>query len=178
MNASDRVAHLRACIREVPDFPRPGVRFKDITPLLANAGAFAECVDALAAPWRHVALDAVCGVEARGFIFGAALARALGTGFVPLRKAGKLPAHVVGVDFQLEYGLARLEVHADAFAAGAHVLLVDDVLATGGTLGAACRLVESLRAHVAGAAVVVEIDALQGRARWPADAPVCTVLHC
>ncbi|TAN02573.1 MAG: adenine phosphoribosyltransferase [Rhodanobacteraceae bacterium] len=170
-------ARLAARIRDVPDFPSPGVLFKDITPLLADALAFRDCVDALAAPWRAVKLDTVCAIEARGFIFGAALARALDVGFVPLRKAGKLPAAARGVDFQLEYGKARLEVHADALAAGARVLLVDDVLATGGTLAAAGELMRGLGAEVVGAAVLIELDFLKGRARWPAGTPLQALLH-
>ena len=168
---------LAACIRDVPDFPLPGVLFKDITPLLADARAFAECVDALAAPWRDARIDAVCGIEARGFIFGAALARALDTGFVPLRKAGKLPAATHGVDFQLEYASARLEIHADALATGARVVLVDDVLATGGTLAAALALLQGLGAEVLGASVVVELAALRGRVRWPGPAPLRALLR-
>jgi adenine phosphoribosyltransferase len=164
-------------VRDVPDFPKPGVLFKDITPLLADAQAFRECVDALAAPWQGQRIDAVCGIEARGFIFGAALARALDTGFVPLRKPGKLPAATLGADFELEYGQARLEVHADALARGARVLIVDDVLATGGTLAAARQLVEQLGADIAGAAVVLELAFLHGRARWPADVPLCALLQ-
>lgn len=171
------LARLSACIRDVPDFPAPGVLFKDITPLLANASAFRDCVAALAAPWRDVRLDAVCGIEARGFIFGAALARVLDVGFVPVRKAGKLPAATRGVDFQLEYGNARLEVHADALAPGVRTLIVDDVLATGGTLAAARELVQGLGADVAGAAVVVELDFLDGRGRWPAGGPLRSLLH-
>lgn len=165
-------ARLAACVRDVPDFPQPGVLFKDITPLLADARAFGDCVAALAAPWRGQRLDAVCGIEARGFIFAAALARALNTGFVPLRKPGKLPAATLGIDVQLEYGRTRLEVHADALAPGARVVLVDDVLATGGTLEAARQLLLQLGASLAGAEVVIELDALHGRARWPADVPL------
>lgn len=168
---------LKARIRDVPDFPRPGVLFKDITPLLADAGAFGDCVAAMAAPWRDTALDAVCGIEARGFIFGAALARALGIGFVPLRKAGKLPASTVGVDFQLEYASTRLEVHADALAPGARALVVDDVLATGGTLAAACALLERLGARVAGGAVVIELEFLGGRSHWHADTPLRSLVR-
>lgn len=164
-------------VRDVPDFPKAGVVFKDITPLLADAGAFRECVDALAAPWRGIQIDAVCGIEARGFIFGAAAARALGAGFVPLRKSGKLPAATRGVDFRLEYGEARLEAHSDAVAPGARVLLVDDVLATGGTLAAACDLVGRLGADVVGAAVVIELDFLQGRSHWPVGVPLHALLH-
>jgi adenine phosphoribosyltransferase len=170
-------ARLAAHVRDVPDFPRPGVLFKDITPLLADAHALRDCVDALAAPWRGDRIDAVCGIEARGFIFGAALARTLGTGFVPLRKPGKLPAATLGADFELEYGRARLEVHADALGPGARVLLVDDVLATGGTLDAARQLLDLLGAGIAGAAVVVELEFLHGRARWPADIPLCSLLR-
>jgi adenine phosphoribosyltransferase len=170
-------ARLASRVRDVPDFPKPGVLFKDITPLLADAKAFRECVDALAAPWRAHGIDAVCGIEARGFIFGAALARALDSGFVPLRKPGKLPAATLGADFQLEYGQARLEVHADALARGARVLIVDDVLATGGTLAAARQLVERLGADIAGAAVVLELAFLHGRTRWPGDVPLVSLLR-
>ena len=174
---SDLRARLAARIRDVPDFPTPGVLFKDITPLLADVRAFHDCVDALSAPWHGAGLDAVCAIEARGFIFGAALARALDVGFVPLRKAGKLPAATRGVDFQLEYGKARLEVHADALAQGARVLIVDDVLATGGTLAAALELLRGAGANVAGAAVVVELTFLGGRARWPAAVPLHSLLR-
>jgi adenine phosphoribosyltransferase len=168
---------LKAHIRDVPDFPQAGVLFKDITPLLADATMFGDCVRALAAPWRGAAVDAVCGIEARGFIFGAALARALDVGFVPLRKAGKLPATTVGVDFQLEYASTRLEVHADAMPPGARALVVDDVLATGGTLAAACALLERLGARVAGGAVVIELEFLHGRSQWRADAPLHALLR-
>lgn len=165
-------SRLAALIRDVPDFPSPGIAFKDITPLVADAGAFHDCVDALAAPWRKVEIDAVCGIEARGFIFGGALAQTLGTGFVPLRKAGKLPAATLGVDFQLEYGRARLEMHADALAPGARTLLVDDVLATGGTLLAARELIGRSGAEVIAAAAVVELGFLHGRDRWPRAVPL------
>lgn len=165
-------------VRDVPDFPRPGILFKDITPLLADARAFAACVEALAEPWRGQRIDAVCGIEARGFIFGAAVARALESGFVPLRKAGKLPAATRGVDFELEYGSARLEVHADALAPGTRVLLVDDVLATGGTLAAARGLMDEMGVDLVGAAVVVELGCLHGRSRWADPAPLHTLLRC
>ena len=170
-------ARLAAHIRDVPDFPKPGVVFKDITPLLADAQSFRECVDALVAPWRNGGIDVVCGIESRGFIFGAALARALDAGFVPLRKAGKLPAATLGVDFDLEYGVARLEVHTDALRQGARVLIVDDVLATGGTLRAGCDLITQLGAGIAGAAVVIELSFLHGRTRWPADLPLHSLLR-
>jgi len=168
---------LARYVRDVPDFPTPGVVFKDITPLLADAGAFAICIDALASPWRARRIDAVCGIESRGFIFGAALAHALDAGFVPLRKAGKLPAQHIGVDYELEYGMARLEVHADALEPGAHVLIVDDVLATGGTLLAALELIERLDAKILGASVVIELGFLNGRARWRGDVPLYSLLR-
>lgn len=170
-------ARLAAHVRDVPDFPKSGVLFKDITPLLADAGTFRDCVDALASPWRTRRVDAVCGIEARGFIFGAALARALEAGFVPLRKPGKLPAATLAADFELEYGQARLEVHADALAPGARVLIVDDVLATGGTLAAARQLITQLGADIAGAAVLIELSFLHGRARWPEDVPLHALLR-
>jgi len=170
-------ARLAAHVRDVPDFPKAGVLFKDITPLLADALAFRDCIDALAAPWRAQRIDAICGIEARGFIFGSALARALDVGFVPLRKPGKLPAATLGADFELEYGQARLEVHADGLAPGARVLIVDDVLATGGTMAAARQLVERLGAGVAGAAVVIELTFLHGRARWLDGVPLNSLLR-
>lgn len=176
--AADVRARLAALVRDVPDFPRPGIAFKDITPLVADARAFRDCIAALAAPWRGGAVDVVCGIEARGFIFGAALADRLGTGFVPLRKAGKLPAATLGVDFQLEYGQARLEIHADGVGPGARALLVDDVLATGGTLIAARGLLERVGAEVVAAAVVVELGFLGGRARWPSGVPLVSLVSC
>ena len=132
---------LAALIRAVADFPQPGVMFRDVSPLLADAAGFARCLDGLAAPWLGSGVQAVCGIEARGFIFGAALAQRLRAGFVPVRKPGKLPPPVVGVDYQLEYGGDRLEMQAGAIRRGERVLLVDDVLATGGTLAAARALI-------------------------------------
>ena len=168
---------LAALIRAVPDFPRPGVMFRDVTPLLVNAGSFARCIDALAEPWQGSGVQAVCGIEARGFIFGAALAQALGAAFVPLRKPGKLPPPVLAVDYQLEYGSDRLEACSDALKPGERVLLVDDVLATGGTLVAALALAERFGAELAGAAVVIELEALRGRERWTAGQPLHALLR-
>ena len=168
---------LASFVRAVPDFPKPGIVFRDITPLLADAGAFARCIDALAEPWLGQGVQAVCGIESRGFIFGAALAQKLNAGFVPLRKPGKLPSPVTGVDYQLEYGSDRLEARDDALKPGERSLLVDDVLATGGTLLAARALVEQLGAQLAGAVVVIELDALGGRARWTGDVPLHSLLH-
>lgn len=169
---------FQTLIRDVPDFPKPGVIFKDIGPLLADPSGFEACISALAAPWRGTPLDAICGIESRGFIFGAAMALAMKTGFVPLRKVGKLPPPTIGVDYDLEYGSARLEIGANGLPSGARVLLVDDVLATGGTLDAGRRLLEQVGAKVVGAGVVIEIDTLRGRMRWPDAIPLRALLHC
>ncbi|GAB3386635.1 adenine phosphoribosyltransferase [Lysobacter fragariae] len=169
---------LHSLIRDVPDFPKPGVMFKDIGPLLADPVGFATCIGALIQPWRDTAVDVVCGIESRGFIFGAAMASAMQVGFVPLRKVGKLPPPTVGIDYDLEYGSARLEIGAHGIAPGLRVLLVDDVLATGGTLVAGRRLLEQVGARVVGAAVVIEIDVLGGRARWKDGVRLETLLHC
>ena len=166
-----------ALIRAVADFPTPGVMFRDVTPLLANAGSFARCIDALAEPWQGSGVQAVCGIEARGFIFGAALAQKLHAGFVPLRKPGKLPPPVASVDYQLEYGSDQLQVQRDAFRPGERVLLADDVMATGGTLAAAAALVGQLGAGLLGASVVIELPALRGRSRWPAGKPLHSLLR-
>ncbi len=159
-------------VRDIHDFPKPGIVFKDITPMLADADGFAGAIDTLAAPWRDTSIDAIVAVEARGFIFGAPLARALGIGFVPVRKPGKLPGRTVRQTYALEYGEDTLEIHADALSAGARVLLIDDVLATGGTLDATRALVERLDARVIGAGVLIELSALHGRARWNGTAPL------
>ena len=163
-------------IRDVPDFPRPGILFKDIMPLLANAADFAAAVQAMAQPWRDARLDAVMGVESRGFILGAPLALHLGVGFVPVRKPGKLPGQVLREEYTLEYRSDCIEVHADALPSGARVAIIDDVLATGGTLVAALSLVRRLGVEVVGAGVLVELDGLGGRARWEAGLPLHTEL--
>jgi len=168
---------LRELIRAVPDFPSAGIVFRDITPLLADAGEFARCIALLAGPWSEAHVQAVCAIESRGFIFGAAMATALGAGFVPVRKPNKLPPPVVGVDYALEYGSDRMEIRADALRAGERVLLVDDVLATGGTLLAARALVDKLGAHVLGASVLIELTALSGRTRWGDAAPLRALLE-
>lgn len=150
--------------RVVPDWPAPGVLFRDITPLLGDVAGFTEVVEALAAAAADLGgVDVVAGVEARGFVFGPPVAMELGVGFVPIRKQGKLPAEVHAASYSLEYGTATLEVHVDAIAPGQRVLLVDDVLATGGTLGAADQLVRRCGAVTAGAVLPIEISALGGR---------------
>ena len=163
-------------LRDVPDFPRPGIVFKDITPVLADGDAFAAAVADMAAPWREAPPDAVAGIESRGFILGAALALSLRCGFVPVRKPGKLPARTLAQEYQLEYGSDRLEIHADALPPGARVLVVDDVLATGGTLAAARLLAERMQLEIVGGAVLVELAFLGGRAHWNGDATLRATL--
>ena len=155
----------RAWIRDIPDFPKPGITFKDITPMLGHPGAFRAVVDRLAEAFAGRSIDAVAAAEARGFIFGAPLALALEAGFVPIRKPGKLPYATLATEYQLEYGRDRLEVHTDAMGPGRRILLIDDVLATGGTMSACCELVRQTGAEVVACAFVVELTALQGRAR-------------
>jgi adenine phosphoribosyltransferase len=154
---------LRDYIRDVPDFPKPGIAFKDITPLLLDPGAFDHAVVALAEHARPLGVELIVSAEARGFIFGGALARELGVGFVPARKPGKLPHDTISVRYGLEYGVDELQLHADALSGGTRVLVHDDVLATGGTAKAKIDLVEQLGGVVAGCAFVVELGFLNGR---------------
>lgn len=163
-------------IRDVPDFPKPGILFKDIMPLLAHGEDFRGAITAMADRWRDQKLDAVVGIESRGFILGAAMALELGVGFVPVRKPGKLPGPTLKQEYALEYGSDRIEVCAGAVAPGTRVILVDDVLATGGTLAAALQLAAQLQAQVLGGAVLVELDGLGGRARWPQALPLQATL--
>ncbi len=167
---------LKAKIRDIPDFPKPGILFKDITPLVRDPAALRLAVHQLLHPFLGQDITAVAGMEARGFIFGALVAWELGLGFVPLRKPGKLPHDVQTVDYDLEYGSAALEIHADALDKGDRVLLIDDLLATGGTAKASCELIESLGAEVAACAFVVELDFLKGRDRL-ANYPVHSLVH-
>jgi adenine phosphoribosyltransferase len=161
---ADLSERLARAVRTVPDFPRNGVAFRDITPLLASAPAFAEAVDAIAGAHADLSVDIVAGMESRGFILAAPVAYALGAGFVPLRKQGRLPSATVSVAYALEYGEAVLELHADAVITGQRVLIVDDLLATGGTAAAAIHLVESLGGVVAGLAFLIELAGLDGAA--------------
>jgi adenine phosphoribosyltransferase len=160
---TDIAARVAALIRDVPDFPEPGIQFKDITPLLADGPAFAALVDAWAS--AHAGVDVVAGIEARGFILAAPLAVRLGVGFVPIRKAGKLPGRTEQASYALEYGTATLEITADAVQPGQRVLLVDDVLATGGTVCAAVELLERGGAEVVAVQVLMELTFLPGRER-------------
>ncbi len=157
--------HLKSLIRTIPDFPQAGIAFRDLTTLFLDAGGFREAVARMAAQYREEEIDMVIGVESRGFILAAPLALELHTGFVPIRKPGKLPGETYGVEYTLEYGEDRLEIHSDALAMGARVLMVDDLLATGGTMEAACRLVERIGCHVVGCAFVAELVDLGGRRR-------------
>jgi len=154
---------LRALIREVPDFPKPGIRFYDITTLLKEPDAFREVIDRMAAQVGDTKVDVVVGMESRGFIFSAPLAYKLNAGFVPVRKLGKLPAETIEVEYELEYGTATLEIHSDAIATGQRVLIVDDLLATGGTVMGTIELVRRLGGEVAGLSFMVELSALNGR---------------
>jgi adenine phosphoribosyltransferase len=156
---------LRPFVRDIPDFPKPGIVFKDITPLLLDPIALDAAVTGLVAYAEPLGVDFVVAAEARGFVLGGALARQLGAGFVPARKPGKLPHDTVSAEYTLEYGINALEVHADALAGGARVLVHDDLLATGGTARALCDLVEILGAEIAGAAFLVELSFLDGRSR-------------
>jgi adenine phosphoribosyltransferase len=172
-SAAEIADTVLAGVRDVPDFPQPGVMFKDITPLLADGPRFAAVVEAFAAPHRHGGepVDVVVGIEARGFILAAPVAVSLGTGFVPLRKHGRLPHTTLSASYSLEYGTAEIEMHADGLRAGQRALLVDDVLATGGTAAAACELIERAGATVAGVAVLLELGFLGGRSKL-AERPV------
>ncbi len=164
--ARDGLRHrVLATLRDVPDFPKPGIVFKDITPVLANAALLRDIIAAMAAAYTGMGITHVAGIECRGFILASPIAIALGAGFIPIRKPGKLPWRTVGQGFALEYGTDRLEIHADACPAPARVLLVDDVLATGGTASTACELIEQVGGTVAGCAFLLAIDALRGARR-------------
>jgi adenine phosphoribosyltransferase len=159
------VDSLRAQIREVPDFPKPGILFYDITTLIKQAKPFAEAIDLLVEPFAHTKVDVVVGMESRGFIFSAPMAIRLDAGFVPVRKLGKLPAETISVEYALEYGTNTLEVHKDAIQPGQKVLIVDDLLATGGTVLGTIDLVKQLKAEIVGLSFLVELQFLKGRAR-------------
>jgi adenine phosphoribosyltransferase len=166
---------LLSCIRNVPDFPKPGIQFKDITPLLQQRDALRTACELLAQPFRNAGVDTVVGIESRGFIFGPPVAIALGAGFAMARKRGKLPWETVRERYDLEYGAEEIEMHRDAVRPGERVLLIDDVIATGGTASATARLVQSMGGEPLGASFLIELVALQG-AKKLGDIPVHTVL--
>jgi len=170
-----QITKLYDLIRDVPDFPKPDIVFKDITPLLRHPAGLSLAVEYLTQPFRTVRIDAVVGAESRGFIFGTAVARNLSTGFIPIRKPGKLPAATRSAEYELEYGTDRLEVHEDAIQEGDRILIVDDLLATGGTMAACCRLVEELGGKIAGCAFLIELAFLDGRSKL-GNYPVHSIL--
>jgi adenine phosphoribosyltransferase len=155
--------YLERYIRSIPDWPKKGILFRDITPLLADPKAFSAAVDALCTNFRKAGVEYVAAVEARGFIFGAAVAEKLATGFVPIRKKGKLPYTTESVTYDLEYGTDTLQIHKDAVEKGSKVLMVDDLLATGGTMAAACQLIEKIDGQIVGASFLIELSELAGR---------------
>src|SRR4051812_28876065 len=159
----DSIDHLKSLIRDIPDFPKPGILFRDITPLLADPSGLALSIELMANPFRGKNIDLVVGAESRGFIFGTAVACCLSAGFVVVRKPGKLPHKRVSMSYDLEYGKDTLEMHADAIVAGQRVLIVDDLLATGGTMQACVELVKKLGGEIAGIAVLIELTGLAGR---------------
>jgi adenine phosphoribosyltransferase len=174
--SDERLSVLRGCIREVPDFPREGILFKDITPLLANVEAFRSCIQLMAERLDGETVDAVLGIESRGFMFGAALADKLGVGFVPIRKPGKLPAATYRAEYDLEYGSDAVEIHQDALRPGERVLVVDDLIATGGTAQATKQLVERCGAEVAAFVFLINLVALEGTEKLGASR-VITILN-
>ena len=166
---------LRDYIRNIPDFPKPGINFKDISPLLADGEAFSACTSELAVHMPD-GIDAIVGIESRGFLFGAALAQQTGVGFVPIRKPGKLPADTHAIEYELEYGTGVLEIHRDALSTGHKVIVIDDLLATGGSAAATIALIEKLGAKVEACLFVIELDFLAGRKRL-SPIPVHSILH-
>jgi adenine phosphoribosyltransferase len=170
------IAPLHAAMRDVPDFPQPGIVFKDITPLLSDPDLWDRCMAALVATSRGAKVDKVVGIDARGFIFAAVVADRMDAGFIPVRKKGKLPWHTIGIAYDLEYGSNHIEMHEDALKPGDRVLLVDDVLATGGTAAAALSLVRRAGGTIVAASFLVELAFLHGRAKLPADVRVESVL--
>jgi len=154
---------LRKVIRTIPDFPKKGIMFRDITTLIKNPSAFKYVIDQFASRYKGLPIDIICGIEARGFIFGSALAHQLGISFVVVRKQGKLPAAKEGLDYELEYGKDRVEIHVDAIPKGSRVLVVDDLIATGGTAAASCKLIEKLGGKVIECAFIIELPDLKGR---------------
>ena len=168
--------NLKGLVRTIPDYPKPGIMFRDVTTLFADAQGFKATVARLAEPYRTEPVDAVAGIEARGFILGGAVADRLGCGFIPVRKKGKLPYDTVGQDYELEYGTDTIEVHKDAIRPGERILVVDDLIATGGTAQAAVKLVRRLEGVVVGAAFVIDLPDIGGRSKLESDNVACHVL--
>ncbi|MAC19643.1 MAG: adenine phosphoribosyltransferase [Phycisphaerae bacterium] len=173
---TDAIPTLKALIRDIPDFPKPGVLFKDITPLLGDPGGLAMAVEVMANPFRRDRVDLVVGAESRGFIFGTAIAQSLSCGFVPIRKPGKLPGEVHRAEYELEYGRDVLEMHVDAIDAGKRVLMVDDLLATGGTMAACIEMVRRTGAEIAAATFLIELEFLHGRKQLD-DVPIHSAIQ-
>ncbi len=169
---------VKKIIRDIPNFPKEGIIFKDITTVLKDSEGLKRTVDFLTEIYKDKKIDYVAGIESRGFIFGTPLAYNLGAGFITIRKPGKLPADVEKITYDLEYGTDTLEIHKDAIEKGKRVLIVDDLLATGGTASAACDLVKSIGGEVAGVAFVIELDALGGRSKFPKDIEIISMVHC
>lgn len=172
---STQAVDLKSLIRDISDWPKPGILFRDITPLLADHDGYLAAVEALVADYKEMDVDYVAAVEARGFIFGSAVAERLKAGFIPVRKKGKLPYKTTSYTYDLEYGTDTLEVHEDAMPAGAKILLVDDLLATGGTMGAACHLIEQVGGEIVGITFLIELSDLGGRAKL-GDHKISTVI--
>ncbi len=167
---------LKSLVRTIPDYPKPGIMFRDITTLLGDARGLSACIEQLAQPYTDQKVDAVAGIEARGFILGGAVAERLGCGFIPIRKKGKLPAKAIGQDYELEYGIDVIEVHEDALKPGERVLIIDDLIATGGTAEAGVKLLRKLDAAVVGAAFVINLPELGGCAKLTAHGVKCHTL--
>ena len=167
---------LKALIRDIPDFPKPGILFRDITTLLSDPAGLRYSIDTLASKIEDWQPEYIVGMESRGFIFGAALAYKLGIGFIPIRKPGKLPAAVWSVEYALEYGTDKLEIHQDAAPPGSRIAIVDDLIATGGTAAATAKLVREIGGDLVGCAFLIELDALDGRSHLP-DVPIISLVH-
>lgn len=168
---------LKSLIRDIPDFPKPGILFRDITTLLRDAEGLRYTIDALAEKFSDAAVDYVIGMESRGFIFGTPLAYQLGAGFIPVRKAGKLPAAVHTIEYALEYGTDRLEIHQDALHSACRVLIVDDLIATGGTAGATAKLIQQAGCELVGFGFIIELTALEGRKLLPENVPIVSLVQ-
>ena len=176
MDSNDAKPDIKALIRTIEDYPKPGIKFRDITTLLGDGTGLRAAIESLSAPYRDAGVEAVAGIEARGFILGGAVADRLGTGFVPIRKKGKLPARTIGQDYELEYGVDVIEMHDDAIARGERILIVDDLIATGGTAEAAVKLIREAGGVVMGAAFVIDLPDLGGHRRLNAMGVNCTTL--